>query len=36
FYLGAFIILFVVLLNGFLKNRKGIAKKVKNLQRSKK
>ncbi|MFY0631571.1 MAG: EamA family transporter [Flavobacteriaceae bacterium] len=36
FYLGAFIVLFVVLLNGFLKNRKGIAKKMEKLQRSKK
>lgn len=36
FYLGAFIVLFVVLLNGFLKNRKGIAKKMGNLKRSKK
>lgn len=36
FYLGAFIVLFVVLLNGFLKNRKGIAKKVEKLKSSKK
>ncbi len=36
FYLGAFIVLFVVLLNGVLKNRKGIAKKMKNLTQSKK
>ena len=36
FYLGAFIVLFVVLLNGILKNRKGIAEKVRNLKQSKK
>ena len=36
FYLGALIVLFVVLLNGILKNRKGIAEKMNKLKRSKK
>tara|TARA_R110001632_G_scaffold45520_3_gene115761 strand:- start:10944 stop:11870 length:927 start_codon:yes stop_codon:yes gene_type:complete len=36
FYFGAFIVLFVVLLNGVLKNRKSIANKVGKLKQSKK
>ena len=36
FYLGAFIVLFVVLLNGLLKNRKKLAKNPSGLKRSKK
>jgi hypothetical protein len=36
FYLGAFIVLFVVLLNGVLKNMKTITNKVGKLKQSKK
>lgn len=36
FYIGAFIVLFVVLLNGILKNMKSIANKVGKLKQSKK
>lgn len=36
FYVGAFIVLFVVLLNGVIKNRKGITQKVSKLKASKK
>ncbi len=36
FYLGAFIVLFVVLLNGLLKNRKAITNKIRKIKTSKK
>ena len=36
FYIGAFIVLFVVLLNGILKNRKGIVEKVSKIKSLKK